>query len=386
MIGIVHALRQDTVPAPDERLAGLSLVLRAVLTAQQQGAQRIVVLVRADDAIGASDPRVRVPLTTLVIDGSLSEALRAEVDAPFLLVRHDVIADASIYRDLCASSSDAVATRGASRIGLLYARPSVLEREAADLAELVGELEPLDVGARFAIELRNEVDERRAVDALFESCRKPVDGLVSRYLNRHISLFISRRLVNTRITPNQMTVATFAVGVLAAYMASRGGYRDTLVAASLMQLNSILDGCDGELARVRFQGSRLGEWLDTIGDDFSNVLYWGGLALGARAIAQHGDFLSAAGWVAAGANALAALLNYRKLWGLGTGDLYAVLPHTSGGLASAIGLVLKQDFFLLFLLVVAVTGYLHYVLPAVAVGALVTLGAAIAGAQRAKSK
>jgi len=114
------------------------------------------------------------------------------------------------------------------------------------------------------------------------------------------------------------------------------------------------------------------------------VLYWGGLAIGARTLAQHGDFLSAAGWVAAGANTLAALLNYRKLWGLGTGDLNALLPRPSGGLGAAVALVLKQDFFLLFLLGVAVTGYLHYVLPAVAVGALVTLGAAIVGAQRAQ--
>jgi phosphatidylglycerophosphate synthase len=375
MIGIVHALRQDTGPAPDERLAGLSLVLRAVLTAQQQGARRIIVLLRPGDDMGALDARVRVPLTTLVIDGPLSEALRAEVDAEFLLLRHDVIADASIYRDLRASSN-VVATRGGASLGLLHARPEML----ADLSTLA----PLEVGARFAIEIRDDDDRRRAVDALFESCRKPVDGLVSRYLNRHISLFVSRRLVNTPITPNQMTVATFAVGVLAAYVASRGGYRDTLAAAALMQLNSILDGCDGELARVRFQGSRLGEWLDTIGDDFSNVLYWGGLAIGARTLAQHGDFLSAAGWVAAGANALAALLNYRKLWGLGTGDLNALLPRPSGGLGAAVALVLKQDFFLLFLLGVAVTGYLHYVLPAVAVGALVTLGAAIVGAQRAQ--
>jgi len=375
MIGIVHALRQDTGPAPDERLAGLSLVLRAVLTAQQQGARRIIVLLRPGDDMGALDARVRVPLTTLVIDGPLSEALRAEVDAEFLLLRHDVIADASIYRDLRASSN-VVATRGGASLGLLHARPEML----ADLSTLA----PLEVGARFAIEIRDDDDRRRAVDALFESCRKPVDGLVSRYLNRHISLFVSRHLVNTPITPNQMTVATFAVGVLAAYVASRGGYRDTLAAAALMQLNSILDGCDGELARVRFQGSRLGEWLDTIGDDFSNVLYWGGLAIGARTLAQHGDFLSAAGWVAAGANTLAALLNYRKLWGLGTGDLNALLPRPSGGLGAAVALVLKQDFFLLFLLGVAVTGYLHYVLPAVAVGALVTLGAAIVGAQRAQ--
>ena len=38
------------------------------------------------------------------------------------------------------------------------------------------------------------------------------------------------------------------------------------------QLQSILDGCDGELARVRMQQSKLGAWLDTFVDDVLNVL------------------------------------------------------------------------------------------------------------------
>jgi CDP-L-myo-inositol myo-inositolphosphotransferase len=41
---------------------------------------------------------------------------------------------------------------------------------------------------------------------------------------------------------------------------------------ALEQLQSILDGCDGELARVRFQQSKLGAWLDTFVDDVLNVL------------------------------------------------------------------------------------------------------------------
>src|SRR6266496_2179547 len=37
-------------------------------------------------------------------------------------------------------------------------------------------------------------------------------------------------------------------------------------------VQSILDGCDGELARVRLQQSKLGAWLDTFVDDVLNVL------------------------------------------------------------------------------------------------------------------
>jgi phosphatidylglycerophosphate synthase len=151
-----------------------------------------------------------------------------------------------------------------------------------------------------------------------------------------------------------------------------------------MQLNSILDGCDGELARVRHQGSRLGEWLDTIGDDASNVLFWAGLGLGARSIEVYGGWLFLSGMVAAGANALAALVNYTELRRRGSGDLAALQPApaapprgAAAWLVRGIGLILKQDFFLFLLLLVALAGYLHQALPAVALGALITLGAAI---------
>ena len=43
-------------------------------------------------------------------------------------------------------------------------------------------------------------------------------------------------------------------------------------------MQSVLDGCDGEIARLKFQSSRMGEWLDNVLDDTVNVLY--GLALG----------------------------------------------------------------------------------------------------------
>jgi phosphatidylglycerophosphate synthase len=48
--------------------------------------------------------------------------------------------------------------------------------------------------------------------------------------------------------------------------------------AFLVHVQSVLDGCDGELARLKFQSSRFGEWLDNVLDDTMNIAY--GLALG----------------------------------------------------------------------------------------------------------
>jgi phosphatidylglycerophosphate synthase len=42
----------------------------------------------------------------------------------------------------------------------------------------------------------------------------------------------------------------------------------------------VLDGCDGELARVRFQQSAIGEWLDTLVDDGLNLALVAALGIG----------------------------------------------------------------------------------------------------------
>ena len=98
---------------------------------------------------------------------------------------------------------------------------------------------------------------------VFTAVKGTGDGFISRHLNRKISTRISYLLVE-RVTPNQMTVVTFALGVLSAFL--------TLVslplAGILYQLSSILDGVDGELARAQLRTSRLGGYVDSILDRY----------------------------------------------------------------------------------------------------------------------
>lgn len=63
---------------------------------------------------------------------------------------------------------------------------------------------------------------RHAADQLWRGCRKPVDGIVSRLLNRYISLAISRRIAHTAIHPNHISIVTFSLGIIAALFAAHG--------------------------------------------------------------------------------------------------------------------------------------------------------------------
>jgi phosphatidylglycerophosphate synthase len=112
---------------------------------------------------------------------------------------------------------------------------------------------------------------------------KPEDGIISRTINRPMSLFTTRILANTPVTPNQWTVFTAILGIFGCVVMTQGGYWALTIGALLIHLSSVFDGCDGELARLRFQYSKLGEWLDTICDDLVNSCLMLGLGLGIAA-------------------------------------------------------------------------------------------------------
>src|SRR5262249_62044011 len=102
---------------------------------------------------------------------------------------------------------------------------------------------------------------------LLRSLIKQREGFMSRHFERKISLALTRRLAVTRITPDVMTLVSLAIGLTGApfFLSSSPAYQ--LTGALLFLLHSILDGCDGELARLKFVESAHGAILDFLGDN-----------------------------------------------------------------------------------------------------------------------
>ena len=107
---------------------------------------------------------------------------------------------------------------------------------------------------------------------------KPQDGFVSRFLNRPISSRITRLLVKFPIHPTAFTASIFVLPIVAAVFLQRGDYISVVLGAVMFQLFSILDGCDGEIARAKNLESKLGERLDNLCDFLGSLIYV--LALG----------------------------------------------------------------------------------------------------------
>ena len=108
---------------------------------------------------------------------------------------------------------------------------------------------------------------------------KPTDGFFAK-MNRKISVPISRKLILFPITPNMVSIFTLGVGIVSGLFFALGGYWNTLLGAILSVWASILDGCDGEVARLKFLESDFGCWLETVCDYLYYLIVFAGMAIG----------------------------------------------------------------------------------------------------------
>ncbi len=108
---------------------------------------------------------------------------------------------------------------------------------------------------------------------------KPTDGMYAR-INRRISIPISRQLIKLPVTANMVSILTLGVGISSAVFFALGGYWCALLGAFLCLFASILDGCDGEVARLKLMESDFGCWLETVCDYVFYLFLLVGMTIG----------------------------------------------------------------------------------------------------------
>jgi phosphatidylglycerophosphate synthase len=126
--------------------------------------------------------------------------------------------------------------------------------------------------------------------ALLVALENPRDGWVDRLVYRRVSRPLTRMLLPTGISPNAVTMVGIAVGVLGGALLAIPGPTAVLAGTVCLIASGILDCVDGEIARIRFAESRLGHWLDVLGDTFVHVAVLAALAI---RVAEDGN---APGW------------------------------------------------------------------------------------------
>ena len=270
----------------DQKVLGLGLVQRTVMAAQRAGYGRYFfwreIMPRHQESllfpIGAVFTAALVPSQTapLLI---ASAAILSEPDwlEQLAETRIEAAAWATIPDRIIMLAADAVpdalamlhAEGGAYDLAAVQDR---LTRRFGSPATFPAGIDPMVVVTSMDV----SVAERR----LLRSLVKDTDGFMARHVERPISLQIVRRLAATAITPNQITMVSVAIGLFGAPFFLSALWPWQTIGALLFLAHSILDGCDGELARLRFQESRWGGVLDFWGDNVVHIVTFACMAAG----------------------------------------------------------------------------------------------------------
>lgn len=313
-------------------LGGTTLLGRALRSAQRAGATHALVAAPDDPTLRqqiAGDPWLDIEISWHHHNQPLSQALDIARDlplpqhTPFWLATVDRTLHPAVFPTCKQHALPSVVVDEQDRcLGPLFGHRSMLDTEVHTLDALSQHLleharaRRIVAPAKHVTRLDQASDVARAEQRLFDALRKPfgrgADGVAAYYINRPISLQISRLLVRSPLTPNHITFLGLLLGLVAALFVARGELLAFAVGGILLQASSIIDGVDGELARVRLTMSRSGEWFDTVADDVVNISFIVALGYGCSLYSGANAFTSIA-IVTASLLAFACFVLYREL-------------------------------------------------------------------------
>ena len=291
------------VRSPLMKVGTLPVILRTILGLQKAGATRVIVCAGPQNALAlrsqlqatgrlpASVEWLNVIPSTRNLGSILGHlALEAE-QGPLVVVDDDTAYYPALLREAVAwnGTTEALAFVSDDRPIGIWSLPLAAATRIAgssvasdtDLHALLTENvdEHRDVPTDQWQQVLTEADRVAAEEKLNRWLMKPTDGIFAQF-NRRISVPISRQLIKWPITPNMVSLFTLAVGFVSGLLFACGGYWNTVFAAVLSVWASILDGCDGEVARLKLQESAFGCWLETICDYLYYLFIFSGMAIG----------------------------------------------------------------------------------------------------------
>lgn len=312
------------------RVGGLAMLERSILAAQRAGVERVVVVTGHDgDRVGRLASKtgrvtvevVRADRWSLGNGSSLSAAEEAAGSEPlFLLVMADhlfgpgaleALLEVHVPAALVDMEPDAAVAAEGTKVAVvedqalgfgkeLDARPvdcgaflvspgifrALAHAAAAGDHTLAGALTRLADAQPVAVvpvprdswwrDVDTPADLAAASRDLRRSLAKPTDGPVARWLNRPLSTRLTMWLARLRPNPDVVSLLAFGLTVAGAGLLGLG---QGVAGGILVQASSVLDGVDGELARLLGRSSSRGALMDSLLDRVADSAVMAGLGL-----------------------------------------------------------------------------------------------------------
>lgn len=293
----------------------LPQIKRLVITAQRAGIQHFTIITEDCDSplkdLLANDKRIESIITWV----NLQETIQFE-HIPYLIIQSNLLTtpqaissfiEGEIENDQIYILSDTsddpwvkfdqdrvleITQDGGKAVGAFIASGELLNQNYFDSKSLYnivpqmvneGKAKYRKFMGKYWMRLSDNANPaKEAEDLIFNYVGKTATGWISRNINSKFSLPTSRQLIKTPLTPNMISIGINIIGSLCGIFYALG---HPVIGALFMHTATILDRCDGEVARVKLMETKKGEWVDTISDQFTVFSFLLGVPIGYYLIA-----------------------------------------------------------------------------------------------------
>ncbi len=276
-----------------QSIAGLPLIQRTVLSARRCGFDRIIVV----GSQHAAQLHILFKDDTRTRGVEVLDELPAIEGSVVAVIPSDCVRTTATLRCITAVSLNdrPVLFTSTSKNAIALCRPAMLtgsdlgtpadgspERVWAALQSQGAHSIPLDGEVCVRItDARSVVAAERALGQQLRRDTAASDRPLAHWIDRRVSSRISLWLVrHTPLRPNHITIIGTCVGLLAAAVLSAGTYWVGVGGTLLFLCAIIIDGCDGEVARLKFQESAFGQKFDVVTDNIVHAAIFAGLTVG----------------------------------------------------------------------------------------------------------
>lgn len=288
----------------------LPQIKRLVITAQRAGITHFTIITENGDTslqkLLANDNRIEADINWTSIEADIKLE-----STPYLLIQSNLLTTPealSNFMDSDCSNDEILILRDTSEdtgnktkepfveeifpnsgrpVGAFIASAKLLKKFFSDsksLQNIVSELvekekaKYKEFSGKYWMRLSNDKDSaKKAEDLIFDYVGKTATGWISRNINSKFSLPTSRLLVKTPLTPNMISVGINIIGSLCGIFYAIG---HPVIGALFMHIATVLDRCDGEVARVKLLETKKGQWVDTVSDQFTVLSFIIGVPVG----------------------------------------------------------------------------------------------------------
>lgn len=288
----------------------LPQIKRLVITAQRAGIAHFTIITEDSGSpfkdLLAHDKRIESSITWTTTQENI-----AFEDIPYLIIQSNLLTTPQALSDfidqetekaeiyiLTDTSDDLwvktnkdqveeMTPNGGKAVGAFIASGNMLKTYFADskslynmIPELIneGKAKYRKFSGKYWMRLNEDPNAAKdAEDLIFNYVGKTATGWISININSKFSLPTSRQLIKTPLTPNMISIGINIIGSLCGIFYALG---HPVIGALFMHAATILDRCDGEVARVKLMETKKGEWVDTISDQFTVLSFLLGVPIG----------------------------------------------------------------------------------------------------------